>query len=272
MHTQLDFVLKICSNYEYWTNLSVIQASIARYHKFMHLMKIKKNNILLVPTLDIDLAWHAHQTNPDQYRAYTRNVTGKLVDHDDSVGGADLNKGYANTFILWSEKFNEAYSSEVPDRKAWSRQYAVSNVLIPPLGVYRYLKWRKHTKTEGREISDLPPRASIVSTTSTSVSISSSADSVIYANPTSATPVVMATLMTDESDLKKGNIYSVIGTPVNDKRARPDDHPYYTTWYPIYYAPVGGCGGGCSVGAPAVGGCGTGGCAASGCASGGGKY
>ena len=50
--------------------------------------------------------------------------------------------------------------------------------------------------------------------------------------------VVVGTVVTDESDLKQGNTsYSVIGTPVNDKRARPEDHPYYTTWYPTYYAP-----------------------------------
>ena len=137
MHTQLDFVLKICSNYEYWTNLSVIQASIARYHKFMHLMKVKKNSKLLVPTLDIDLAWHAHQTHPDQYRMFTTNVVGRLIDHDDTIGRGDLQKGYADTYILWSEKFNEVYSSGAPDHKAWSRYHAVSNVLVPPLGIYR---------------------------------------------------------------------------------------------------------------------------------------
>lgn len=43
MYVQLDFVNKICSNYDYWSETSVLRGSIARYEKFMTLMRVMKH-------------------------------------------------------------------------------------------------------------------------------------------------------------------------------------------------------------------------------------
>ena len=38
MYRQLDFVNKICSNYDYWNSAEVVATAVTRYTKFMSLM------------------------------------------------------------------------------------------------------------------------------------------------------------------------------------------------------------------------------------------
>jgi len=92
MYRQLSFVNKICSNYEYWTNKEVIAASVARYYKFVPLIACHRGKTL-VPTMDIDLVWHTHQTDPVNYNNYTTSILGRLLNHDDTIGSDDLGKG-----------------------------------------------------------------------------------------------------------------------------------------------------------------------------------
>eukprot|EP01036_Dinobryon_divergens_P031388 gene31388-40777_t len=113
MYRQLTFANKICSNFDYWFNPTVVQASIARYFKFLHVIASHRGKTF-VPTMDIDLVWHTHQTDPVNYSAYTKSLMGKVLNHDDTVGSEDLGKGYARTFIRWAQKYGEPYSSVKP--------------------------------------------------------------------------------------------------------------------------------------------------------------
>ena len=92
MYRQLSFVNKICHNYHHWCDPVVLQSSIARYFKFIHLIASHPGKTF-VPTMDIDLVWHAHQTNPTSYGTYTKSVLGKVLNHDDTIGSEDLGKG-----------------------------------------------------------------------------------------------------------------------------------------------------------------------------------
>lgn len=66
MYRQLDFIVRVCENYDYWKDEKVLEESIKRYHKFMVLMRnLPKKK--LIPTLDIELTWRAHQTHPSTY-------------------------------------------------------------------------------------------------------------------------------------------------------------------------------------------------------------
>ncbi|CAK4613456.1 unnamed protein product [Aphanomyces euteiches] len=114
MIRQLDFVNKICPNYNYWSHAEVLQASIVRYHKFMHLMKIKNPTDVLVPTADIDLVWHTHQTDTQAYYDFCTQDGGYLVKHDDTIEGGDLKDGYSESFALWNAAYDEPYSSYAP--------------------------------------------------------------------------------------------------------------------------------------------------------------
>ena len=92
MYRQLSFVNKICTNFQYWCDPAVLQTSIARYFKFVQLIASHPGKTF-VPTMDIDLVWHTHQTDPTSYGAYTKSVLGKILNHDDTIGDEDLGKG-----------------------------------------------------------------------------------------------------------------------------------------------------------------------------------
>ena len=94
MYRQLAFVNKVCNNFDYWNSREVLELSIERYEKFVHLMKVHPRKTL-VPTMDIDLVWHTHQTDPVNYCQYTSAVLGRVLNHDDTIGSEDLKKGYA---------------------------------------------------------------------------------------------------------------------------------------------------------------------------------
>ncbi|KAG9406877.1 hypothetical protein AC1031_003207 [Aphanomyces cochlioides] len=111
MVRQLDFVEKICSNIEYWTTPQVVHAAILRYHKFMRLFQVKHPSTTLVPTCDIDLVWHTHQTFPQDYRAYCKALCSMVLDHNDTMSKRNVVDGFAATCRLWATQFDEAYSS-----------------------------------------------------------------------------------------------------------------------------------------------------------------
>ncbi|KAH9144398.1 hypothetical protein AeRB84_011660 [Aphanomyces euteiches] len=108
MIRQLDFVNKTCAHMEYWNNPTVIQASIIRYHKFMHPHKTKAHDSLQVPTADIDLVWHTHMTDHDKkYDAFVRSQN-CLIDHDDTLGTMSLDRGYSEVFYDWLSTYDDA--------------------------------------------------------------------------------------------------------------------------------------------------------------------
>ena len=130
MYRQLDFINKICSNFEYWSNADVIAVAVERYQKFIKMMAAAYGRgFNFVPTLDIDLAWHAHQSDHEIYKQYCSDLFRKvgvdtfdtLIDHDDSIGASDLEKGYATTYVRWSRLYKEPYSPYKPSYEAWMR-------------------------------------------------------------------------------------------------------------------------------------------------------
>ena len=144
MYRQLDFINKICVNFQYWNDEAIISASIARYFKFMQLMKTFGKKKMLVPTMDIDLVWHTHQTYSHDYIQCCNRHIHRVIDHDDTIPGEDLHKGYTRTFISWSRAYHEAYSSHPPDYTAWRRNHTSFCSLF---GLYREILWIRHSST-----------------------------------------------------------------------------------------------------------------------------
>jgi len=149
MYRQLDFVNKICVNFQYWNDEAILTASIARYFKFMNLMKSYGKRMMLVPTMDIDLVWHTHQTHASDYYTCCWSYFKHLIDHDDTIPSCDLHVAYTHTFISWSRAYHEAYSSHPPDYNAWRRNYGCFN------GLYREMLWRRHSSVE-RPVKETP--------------------------------------------------------------------------------------------------------------------
>jgi hypothetical protein len=66
---------------------------------------------LCVPTLDVDLAWHTHQTMPASYYAACTSRGGtKFIDHDDKIREDKLSEAFEWTSKVYQENFNEVYS------------------------------------------------------------------------------------------------------------------------------------------------------------------
>ncbi|KAG8821508.1 hypothetical protein FRC17_009795 [Serendipita sp. 399] len=95
--------------------------AVARYHAFLDLMAVNPS-LFLVPTLDIDLAWHTHQLKSPNYRVDTLRYLQRTPNHDDNVESTGLSKGYDTTAKAWKARFGVPYSvcGCVPDRDSQS--------------------------------------------------------------------------------------------------------------------------------------------------------
>jgi hypothetical protein len=217
MYRQLDFMNKICCNYDYWNDADIIKQSIARYGKFVMLSQPTISlNKCLVPTMDIDLVWHAHQCDHESYTSYCNHVAGRMLNHDDTIESEDLLKGYARTFIFWGKYLNESYSYHPPELARWHRGHECRSLMIPFYLQCRLDRWMKYSKTS----SNYPPTN----------------------RPSVETPVMVALVDTTRA------FYGVINDALSHIRSRPPtNNRSYISVLPDGTSTV-GCGGGCAVG------------------------
>eukprot|EP00026_Physarum_polycephalum_P010652 Phypoly_transcript_10821.p1 GENE.Phypoly_transcript_10821~~Phypoly_transcript_10821.p1 ORF type:complete len:373 (+),score=42.54 Phypoly_transcript_10821:106-1224(+) len=64
----------------------------------------------LVPTIAIDLMWHTHMRIPEQYFIDSRNLLGRLLDHDDNIESSKISESFQRTSDLWRKKFGKQYA------------------------------------------------------------------------------------------------------------------------------------------------------------------
>ena len=91
-----------------------LEDAVTRYRKYIKLMAMHPGEVL-VPTYQIDLAWHSAMQSFHAYKEATRRFGVKdLVDHDDSVndrfGDSKLNRATAVTKRLWLEAYGEPFA------------------------------------------------------------------------------------------------------------------------------------------------------------------
>jgi hypothetical protein len=79
-----------------------------RYAKFLELFKLFPKTTM-VPTLDIDLVWHTHQCSAQLYELDTITLTGRFINHDDSLETPILDNGMENTQKLFEQEFGQEY-------------------------------------------------------------------------------------------------------------------------------------------------------------------
>ncbi|KAL5596321.1 hypothetical protein FOVSG1_010010 [Fusarium oxysporum f. sp. vasinfectum] len=84
-----------------------IRRALARYQNFCKLLKISKTTV--VPTLDIDLVWHTHQCTAKHYGQAMKLLTGKFVNHDDTIEKPQLGDGFGETRRLYRVYFGQEY-------------------------------------------------------------------------------------------------------------------------------------------------------------------
>ncbi|KAG8881240.1 hypothetical protein FRB97_009739 [Tulasnella sp. 331] len=81
---------------------------VARYHAFLDLTASTPGKFV-VPTLDIDLAWHTHQLLSTSYRKL-HDIMGTVPDHDDKVNQGTLSTAWDSTAEAWKARFGVPYS------------------------------------------------------------------------------------------------------------------------------------------------------------------
>ncbi|KAG9034217.1 hypothetical protein FRB95_013498 [Tulasnella sp. JGI-2019a] len=89
-------------------DLDTLTRCVVRYHAFLDLMASVAGRFV-VPTLDIDLAWHTHQLLCVSYRNLF-NIMGIVPDHDDKVTQSALSTAYDETAAAWKARFSVPYS------------------------------------------------------------------------------------------------------------------------------------------------------------------
>ena len=85
-----------------------LRRAIDRYTKFLKILKDHPGN-MIVPTLDIDLAWHTHQCQGMGYRQSMIKRVGRFINHDDTVAPFALGDGFAWSRKIWRVNFGKEY-------------------------------------------------------------------------------------------------------------------------------------------------------------------
>ncbi|OQR88331.1 hypothetical protein THRCLA_10381 [Thraustotheca clavata] len=114
MYHQLDFITKVGTIIDYWSQPQVIAAAIQRYEQFVYLHK-KNSKLYGVPTMDISLVWQTHLTKRSDYLKYSSEVTKRVLPYFDVVTPTDIDNEYLKTSVAWSKFYKQPYSSFVPE-------------------------------------------------------------------------------------------------------------------------------------------------------------
>lgn len=109
--------------------LSTLSSLVAKYGVFWDIM-VNNPDHVVVPTLDVDLAWHTHQLSPARYYAFsTHKIRNTLVDHDDKV---DENK-ISDAFEWTSKQYEKLTGGKsYSECTCWYCE-AVRESLVPSL-------------------------------------------------------------------------------------------------------------------------------------------
>ncbi|UNI15709.1 hypothetical protein JDV02_002216 [Purpureocillium takamizusanense] len=86
-----------------------LQRAVTRYGIFLELFALHPKQ-MLVPTLDIDLAWHTHQLSAGWYRESMVERCGRFIDHDDKLPKSSLAPGMDRTAELYRAHTGREYS------------------------------------------------------------------------------------------------------------------------------------------------------------------
>ena len=88
-----------------------LQEAVLRYSRFFEMLTDANLRQMLVPTLDIDLAWHTHQlTMYGYFRDCRGSPVHAVIDHDDKVDEGRLDDGFAFTAKRYKQLYKEEYS------------------------------------------------------------------------------------------------------------------------------------------------------------------
>jgi hypothetical protein len=108
--------------------------------------KIIRKSIPLVPTLDVDLAWHTHQPYPHSYREYCLRFVSRLVNHDDTFQKEVIGNGLRETSLAWLKAYIEPYTTKDLNKEYCTTRRKIVGIIFPPYGVVMLRVGKQLTK------------------------------------------------------------------------------------------------------------------------------
>ena len=112
MRELISLFEKVSAFQEYWYKPDVLKQMIQRYYRFMKLKADFQFNIILVPTLDIEMIWQIHLSHSQMYRADCLRLFGQIIHHSlltDNIGQFLKEQAFIETCQLYEEHFSEEY-------------------------------------------------------------------------------------------------------------------------------------------------------------------
>lgn len=107
-----------------------IDRAITRYAEFLSLAKAHPGKTL-VPTLDIDLIWHAHMLSPLDYRDDCHDMFGRVLSHDDQKGASELEAGFHATAERWHAAHGTPYVWRAKTTQPTTQQHSHTSTSSP---------------------------------------------------------------------------------------------------------------------------------------------
>ena len=108
----VSLLKKVASFGSKWCRKQIIRQMIMRYYRFMQLKASFPENVLLVPTLDIEIVWQTHLLRPEKYRNDCLRLFHRIIDHSlflDDIGQFFKDQAFLDTCRLYQEYFGEPY-------------------------------------------------------------------------------------------------------------------------------------------------------------------
>ncbi|CAF4322313.1 unnamed protein product, partial [Rotaria sordida] len=78
----IRLVEKVSKFQEQWQQSSILKQMIIRYYRFMQLKASHPINLLLVPTLDIEIVWQTHLLRPEIYQGDCIRLFRRIIGHN----------------------------------------------------------------------------------------------------------------------------------------------------------------------------------------------
>ena len=95
-----------------WCKRKIVRQMIMRYYRFMQLKASFCDNILIIPTLDIEIGWQTHLLRPEKYRTDCVHLFSRIIDHSlflDEIGQFLKEQAFLDTCQLYQQRFGEPY-------------------------------------------------------------------------------------------------------------------------------------------------------------------
>ncbi|CAF4792756.1 unnamed protein product, partial [Rotaria sp. Silwood2] len=85
---------------------------ITRYYRFMQLKAYHSTNILLIPTIDIEVVWQTHLFRPEIYQADCLRLFHQVIDHSLLINDIQQHikeQAFQDICQLYEQRFSEQY-------------------------------------------------------------------------------------------------------------------------------------------------------------------